>query len=131
MHAVLKPLLPVVALGHPSHPVMIHSGQLLGPIRDALDLLAKESKEGQATPTPAALQTPAQQRLKIGIVGFGKFGQFLAKTFTKHAEVFVVDKDDQVRRQPHSPPASVRMTRLVSPYLSSASRGDQSPLASC
>ncbi len=33
-------------------------------------------------------------KLKIGIIGFGKFGQFLAKTLVKNHEVYCVDKDD-------------------------------------
>jgi prephenate dehydratase len=32
--------------------------------------------------------------LKIAIIGFGKFGQFLAKTFAKNHHVYCIDKDD-------------------------------------
>ena len=32
--------------------------------------------------------------LKIGIIGFGKFGQFLAKTFVKNNDVYCINKGD-------------------------------------
>lgn len=79
----------------------VRSGQLLGPIRESLDLLAKESKGAEFSTPPVPLSEP-EKRLKIGIVGFGKFGQFLAKTFTKHHEVFAVNKDDQVSTPHHT-----------------------------
>jgi hypothetical protein len=86
-------------------------GQLLGPIREALDLLARESGDasgsGSASASgpgflrPTSLAPPpvpkAPDRLKIGVIGFGKFGQFLTRTFTKYHDVFVVSRDDMVR----------------------------------
>ena len=73
-------------------------GQLLGPIRESLDLLAKENDmEGIRSPLPLPPMPEAPTRLKIGVVGFGKFGQFLTKTFTKHHDVFVTSREDQVR----------------------------------
>jgi len=36
-----------------------------------------------------------QRRLKIGIVGFGNFGQFLAKTFVKYADVYGINRSDK------------------------------------
>lgn len=84
-------------------------GQLLGPIREALDLLAKENGDATGTaatpgflrptmPAPAPLpKAKAPDRLKIGVIGFGKFGQFLTKTFTKYHDVYVVSRDDMVR----------------------------------
>ena len=76
-------------------------GQLLGPIRESLDLLAKESGEAegllmQKAAGIAARGPPpkAPDRLKIGVVGFGKFGQFLTKTFTKYHDVSVASRDD-------------------------------------
>jgi prephenate dehydrogenase len=33
-------------------------------------------------------------KLRIGIVGFGNFGQFIAKTFAKAHDVFVTNRDD-------------------------------------
>ena len=32
--------------------------------------------------------------LKIGVIGFGRFGQFIAKTFAKHGEVVVTSRSD-------------------------------------
>lgn len=94
-------------------------GQLLGPIRDALDLLAKENGEAIGTtpgflrptvPAPAPMPK-APDRLKIGVIGFGKFGQFLTRTFTKYHDVFVVSRDDMVRPrlslQHTTPPSSL------------------------
>ena len=31
----------------------------------------------------------------IGIIGFGKFGQFLAKTFVKRNDVYAMSKEDK------------------------------------
>lgn len=53
---------------------------------------------GSAPAIPVAPPVPPPpQRLKIGIIGFGKFGQFLAKTFTKYHDVFAANKGDEVR----------------------------------
>ena len=32
--------------------------------------------------------------LKIGVVGFGRFGQFIARTFSQHGEVIVTSRSD-------------------------------------
>jgi len=72
---------------------MIRS-QLLGPIRESLDILARENNAGVSPQLAPIPDTP--KKLKIGIIGFGKFGQFLAKTFIKHHDVFAVDRSDQV-----------------------------------
>ena len=37
---------------------------------------------------------PKKSPLKIGIIGFGKFGQFLAKTFVKNNDVYAVGRSD-------------------------------------
>ena len=50
-----------------------------------------------AAKTAAASAADSAAPLRIGIVGFGKFGKFVAKTFVKSAEVFAVDQDDQAR----------------------------------
>jgi len=67
---------------------------LLGPVKTALDRLNKipVTTEFPAVSVAAARNKP--EPLKIGIVGFGKFGQFLAKTFVKNHKVYAVDKDD-------------------------------------
>lgn len=67
---------------------------LLGPVKSTLDKL---SKIPITTEYPSVTVAPARNKpepLKIGIIGFGKFGQFLAKTFVKNHHVFAVDKDD-------------------------------------
>lgn len=103
-------------------------GQLLGPIREALDLLAKENGGATGTgtgagtapgflrptvPAPAPLpKAKAPDRLKIGVIGFGKFGQFLTKTFTKYHDVFVVSRDDMVRARVRG----IDGNRLVRPF---------------
>mmetsp|Transcript_22480 Transcript_22480/g.35858 ORF Transcript_22480/g.35858 Transcript_22480/m.35858 type:complete len:1045 (+) Transcript_22480:109-3243(+) len=37
---------------------------------------------------------PTRERLKIGIVGFGNFGQFLAKTFVKTGKIYACSRSD-------------------------------------
>jgi len=49
------------------------------------------------TPTAGSVDmaaTSADRKLKIGILGFGNFGQFLAKTFTKYHDVFACSRTD-------------------------------------
>lgn len=70
-------------------------GKLLGPVKATLDALNKVPASESALPSsgvPHHLQheeeikiakKKANMPLKIGIIGFGKFGQFLAKTFVK------------------------------------------------
>ena len=75
----------------------ISSGNnLIGPIRAALDTLGKipVTTEYPTVVLPNGLKT-SQPGLKIGIVGFGKFGQFLAKTFVKKNEVYCMSKEDK------------------------------------
>ncbi len=54
-----------------------------------------------ASPSPSAsadsaLQRPQDAPLKIGIVGFGNFGQFLAKTFIARGHlVYGISRTDQ------------------------------------
>lgn len=36
----------------------------------------------------------ASRRLKIGVIGFGKFGQFIAKTFVKDHDVVGMGRGD-------------------------------------
>ena len=38
--------------------------------------------------------TTSTKRLKIGVIGFGKFGQFMARTFTKNHEVLGMGRGD-------------------------------------
>jgi prephenate dehydrogenase len=69
------------------------SSQLIGPVKASLDALANIPV---TTEFPSVqLAPPTKKRpLKIGIIGFGKFGQFLAKTLVKNNEVYCVNKND-------------------------------------
>jgi prephenate dehydratase len=71
-------------------------GQLIGPIKAALEDISQQPlRDNNILLTPYIPKRPLQKRLKIGIVGFGKFGQFLAKTFVKNHDVYCVSKDDR------------------------------------
>ncbi|CAN0411360.1 unnamed protein product, partial [Discosporangium mesarthrocarpum] len=35
-----------------------------------------------------------RQKLRIGVIGFGKFGQFISKTFVKNHEVVAMARGD-------------------------------------
>jgi hypothetical protein len=69
---------------------------LVGPIRAALSTLSKIpiTTEYPSTPLAGGFRKP-DPSLKIGIIGFGKFGQFLAKTFVKKNEVYCMSKEDK------------------------------------
>ena len=73
-----------------SYPV---GGRLVGPIKSLLDNIAK-IPVAYDSPVLSNIQRKTQKSLKIGIIGFGKFGQFLAKTYVKNHEVYCLDKDD-------------------------------------
>lgn len=66
-----------------SYPV---GGKLLGPVKSTLDALNKVPVS-DAYPYVKTAESDTKKKadtpLKIGIIGFGKFGQFLAKTFVK------------------------------------------------
>eukprot|EP01035_Chromulina_nebulosa_P020621 gene20621-26738_t len=66
------------------------SSRLIGPIKNTLDYLSKVPIIAEIPIVPKS----DSKKLKIGIIGFGKFGQFLAKTFTKNHIVICLDKDD-------------------------------------
>lgn len=67
---------------------------LLGPVKSALDKLSKIPVTTEYPSVAIASARNKPEPLKIGIIGFGKFGQFLAKTFVKNHNVYAVDKDD-------------------------------------
>jgi len=71
------------------------SSLLIGPVKNALDTLAKIPITTEYPSVTVSNSRVKQAPLKIGIVGFGKFGQFLAKTFVKNHHVYCLDKDDQ------------------------------------
>ncbi|KAG5178627.1 Trifunctional chorismate Mutase/Prephenate Dehydratase/Prephenate dehydrogenase [Tribonema minus] len=69
-------------------------GQLVGPVRDTLEALRRQARAAAAgkgsaaaaaTPSAAAAAAPpaGARRLNIGVVGFGKFGQFIARAFAR------------------------------------------------
>eukprot|EP01039_Chlorochromonas_danica_P003344 gene3344-3667_t len=68
--------------------------ELIGPIKSTLASLANIPVTTEYPSFPINPRKDTQPPLKIGIVGFGKFGQFLAKTFAKNNQVYCVDKDD-------------------------------------
>lgn len=70
-------------------------GVMIGPIRSSLDaILAHQMSNEYSAPLTLNVTRKKKDPLKIGIVGFGKFGQFLAKTFVKHHHVYGVNKND-------------------------------------
>jgi len=73
--------------------------RLIGDVRNQVEGLEVLPLSAQAQRAAAWRRQPSRKksssrRLKIGIIGFGKFGQFLAKTFAQSHDVFCVDKDD-------------------------------------
>lgn len=83
--------------------------QLVGPVKDQLMTLQISKDQGSRfRPVSTSGQDGAigadelgessvvapVKRLNVGIVGFGKFGRYLAKTMTKYADVIACDKDD-------------------------------------
>ena len=67
--------------------------KLIGPVKKAIDILTNVPVTTEFPLVPVESQK-ATKRLKIGIVGFGKFGQFLAKTFTKNHDVYAISRSD-------------------------------------
>lgn len=72
------------------------NSQLIGPIKASLNTLAKipVTTEYPSVSVISYANRIKKPSLKIGIVGFGKFGQFLAKTFVKNNQVYCVNKGD-------------------------------------
>jgi hypothetical protein len=70
------------------------SSQLIGPIKLSLNTLSRipVTTEYPSIPVPNYPSRQKKPPLKIGIIGFGKFGQFLAKTFAKDNLVYCVNK---------------------------------------
>lgn len=70
--------------------------RLVGPVADAVDKLknmAVDPKEVSLATLPSDFE---ETTLKIGIVGFGAFGQFLAQRMSQHHQVSCIDKVDKV-----------------------------------
>jgi NADP oxidoreductase coenzyme F420-dependent len=70
------------------------SSQLIGPVKNSLDALSKIPVTTEFPSSPVASRQLKKDPLKIGIIGFGKFGQFLAKTFVKNNDVYCINKGD-------------------------------------
>ena len=70
------------------------SSQLIGPVKNSLDALSKIPITTEFPSSPPASRQLKKDPLKIGIIGFGKFGQFLAKTFVKNNDVYCINKGD-------------------------------------
>lgn len=70
------------------------SSQLIGPVKLSLDNLSRIPVTTEYPSSPVVTRQLKKDPLKIGIVGFGKFGQFLAKTFVKNNDVYCINKGD-------------------------------------
>jgi glutamyl-tRNA reductase len=70
------------------------SSQLIGPVKLSLDNLSRIPVTTEYPSSPVVNRQSKKDPLKIGIVGFGKFGQFLAKTFVKNNDVYCINKGD-------------------------------------
>jgi phosphoglycerate dehydrogenase-like enzyme len=62
---------------------------------DKLKLMVVDPKEVSLATLPSDLEET--KPLKIGIVGFGAFGQFLARRMSQNHQVSCIDKLDKVR----------------------------------
>lgn len=84
------------------------NGVLVGPVKDEIEALEKytfsnyryNAIDVDALPPPTSksadmLLKNKSNPLRIGIIGFGTFGQFLAKTFVKNHDVFCISRDDK------------------------------------
>lgn len=70
-------------------------GKLLGDARKTLEAVgAFQSNSVTLSPATTPQQTTPRQRLKIGVYGFGNFGQFLAKTMSKFHQVRATSRTD-------------------------------------
>lgn len=70
-------------------------GELIGPVKATLASLSSTQLNLDAlVKVVSPARKSSENSLKIGIIGFGKFGQFLGRTFAKSHQVYCVDKDD-------------------------------------
>ena len=69
--------------------------QLIGPIKAELARLDRIPITTEYPSSPVSISKSNKPApLRIGIIGFGKFGQFLARTFVKNHKVFATNKND-------------------------------------
>ncbi|GBG24031.1 Aminotransferase [Hondaea fermentalgiana] len=78
------------AVGVPAGTTMTAHRSATPPLREA----AVGSSSSSVVSNASASMSSANKRLKIGILGFGNFGQFLAKTFARHHSVFGCSRAD-------------------------------------
>eukprot|EP01038_Epipyxis_sp_PR26KG_P007668 gene7668-10432_t len=69
--------------------------ELIGPIKNTLATLSNIPVTTEYPSITITNKKDTRAPLKIGIIGFGNFGQFLAKTFIKNHEVYCVDRNDR------------------------------------
>ena len=78
-------------------------GELIGPVKATLQKLANVPVTAEHPYVNVASSSAvansnggtSKEPLKIGIIGFGKFGQFIAKTFVKEHKVYCVGQSDR------------------------------------
>lgn len=75
------------------------NGELIGPIKSALATLANLPITTEYPSVHEVMKLkdklPKKEQLKIGIIGFGNFGQYIAKTFAKSHTVYAVSQGDK------------------------------------
>ncbi|KAJ1428527.1 hypothetical protein B484DRAFT_329455 [Ochromonadaceae sp. CCMP2298] len=69
--------------------------ELIGPVKAALNALANIPVTTEYPEVVLGSKKTKNQPLKIGIIGFGNFGQFIAKTFVKNHQVYCVAQSDK------------------------------------
>ena len=73
------------------------NSQLIGPIKKYLEVLGNLPVTTEF-PSISVFSAPKKTPLRVGIIGFGKFGQFLAKTFAKEHNVYAVGRGDMTQQ---------------------------------
>jgi prephenate dehydratase len=66
-------------------------GTLVGPVSEAIKVVSEETSPREDYSSKLVAD---DGRLRVGIVGFGKFGQFLSKSLSRHHTVSAMGRDD-------------------------------------
>ena len=69
--------------------------KLIGPIQSTLAALSNIPVTTEYPSNVLTSNKPKKKKLKIAVIGFGKFGQFIAKTFVKNHFVYCVAQSDR------------------------------------
>jgi len=70
--------------------------KLVGPVKKAIDAFSAQQTPIQGVTLSSTDSSETSfPRLKIGIVGFGKFGQFLSSTLSKYHDIVAMDHADK------------------------------------